>query len=64
MTSGSLTISGQARVFGALSIGHAMIPGTPDGDRVELWYNHELQQGLVRGMPLVYLVPGSFRELR
>ncbi len=64
MTSGSLTISGQARVFGSLSIGHTMMAGATGPDRVEVWYNHELRQGLVRGMPLVYLVPGSFRELR
>lgn len=64
MTFGSLTIWGQARVFGALSVGQALEAGTSGGDRIEVWYSHELRQGLVRGMPLVYLVPGSFRELR
>ncbi len=62
-TSGSLTISGQARVFGALSSDHAIVASKGGRGRIEVWYNHELRQGLVRGMPLVYLVPGSFREL-
>lgn len=63
VTSGSLRVSGQARVYGALAIGGAIMADAPGRDRVEVWYDHELQQGLVRGLPLVYFVPGSFREL-
>lgn len=63
VTSGSLSLSGQVRVYGALSVGDAILAGSPGRDRVEVWYDHELQQGLMQGMPLVYFVPGSFREL-
>ncbi len=63
VTSGSLSVAGQARVYGGLSIGRAIVAGTPGRDRVEVWYNHELRQGLVQGLPLIYFVPGSFREL-
>ena len=63
VTSGSLTVSGRARVHGALAVGGAILADTAGRDRVEVWYDHELGQGLVRGLPLVYFVPGSFREV-
>jgi hypothetical protein len=34
----------------------------PTSRPLEVWYNHDLRAGLMRGMPLVYVAPGTWYE--
>lgn len=61
-SAGDLLIEGHPRVYGALMVDgrirqDAEIPGM-----LELWYTYDLQQGLTRGVPLVYVAPGTWSE--
>lgn len=60
---GDLVLEGQPKMYGALVVGGQLRQASDKSAPAELWYNHELAGGLVRGIPLVSLVPGSFREL-
>lgn len=56
---GQVTVEGQARLYGALVSEGTLVSGTSAGDRIEVWYDHELSSGLLRGIPLVYPTPGT-----
>jgi hypothetical protein len=57
---GDLMYEGRPRLFGSLLAGGRV---TGDGaGPLELWTDFELSQGLVRGMPLVSIAPGTWRE--
>lgn len=56
---GNITVTGAVRVFGAIVTDGTIVSGLP-GSTVEVWYNHELSQGLVRGLPLVSRAPGTW----
>jgi hypothetical protein len=58
-TPGSLIYDGTPRVFGAVMVGGAVIKGAGAALPLEVWYNHDLRSGLVRGMPVVYPISGS-----
>ncbi len=58
-TPGSLIYEGTPRVFGAVMVGGAVVKGAGAAAPLEVWYNHDLRSGLVRGMPVVYPIPGS-----
>ncbi len=58
-TPGSLTYEGAPRLFGTIMVGGAVIKGAGATASIEIWHNHELKSGLVRGMPVVYPIPGS-----
>ncbi|TAJ08263.1 MAG: hypothetical protein EPO61_09115 [Nitrospirae bacterium] len=60
---GDVVVEGYPRIYGALVAGGKLMAASASSGPVELWYNHELAEGLVKGMPLVSLVPGSFQEL-
>lgn len=61
VTPGDLIVSGRPRVYGGLSVGGTLRTARSDGSRLEIWYDHELDRGQVRGMPLVELVPGTLQ---
>jgi len=57
-TAGSLQLDHQTRVFGAVVAEGGFI-----GDGLlEVWYNDDLERGLVRGLPVVYPIKGTWRE--
>nr|MBI3614107.1 hypothetical protein [Nitrospirota bacterium] len=60
---GDIVVEGRPRIYGSLVAGGKLMAASASSGPVELWYNHELASGLVKGMPLVSLVPGSFQEL-
>lgn len=60
---GDIVIEGQPKIYGALVAGGALRAASQSSGPVELWYNHDLAGGFVKGLPLVSLVPGSFQEL-
>lgn len=55
---GNITVAGSARVYGAVVTGGTIL--SSDGGTLEVWYDHDLSQGLYRGVPLVYRAPGAW----
>lgn len=56
---GDITLNQSARVFGAVAAEGTIAVAAP-GATLEVWYNHELSQGLVRGVPVVLPAPGTW----
>lgn len=56
---GDITLNQSARVFGAVSAEGTIVAAT-SGATLEVWYNHEMSQGLVRGVPVVLRAPGTW----
>lgn len=55
---GNITVAGQARVYGAVVAGGTIVSSS--GGTLEVWYDHDLSEGLFRGLPLVYRAPGTW----
>ena len=55
---GNITVAGRARIYGAVVVGGTIISNS--GGMLEVWYEHDLGQGLYRGVPLVYRAPGAW----
>ncbi|MBH0195992.1 MAG: hypothetical protein HP494_10460 [Nitrospira sp.] len=55
---GNITVAGSARVYGAVMTGGTILSSA--GGTLEVWYDHDLSQGLYRGIPLVYRAPGAW----
>lgn len=60
---GNMTFEGLPRVYGAVVVDGRIVRPSRQGDLLEVWYNHDLQTGLVRGIPLVYRARGTWRDL-
>ena len=61
-TPGDLSYEGQPRVFGALLIEGRILPVSGTPTPVEVWYDHDFRNGLFRGLPVVYVAPGTWQE--
>jgi hypothetical protein len=61
-TAGDLRIEGQPRIYGALAVGGRVTGVSPTSGPLELWYNSDLRSGMVRGLPLVSIAPGTWLE--
>ncbi|MBI3356643.1 MAG: pilus assembly PilX N-terminal domain-containing protein [Nitrospirae bacterium] len=57
--SGNITVSGKAKMYGAVAAGGTIASGG-SGGTLEVWYDHDLGQGLYRGLPVVYRAPGTW----
>jgi len=57
-TAGTLRVEGQVRVFGSVVAER----GLAGSGLLEVWYDADLGRGLVRGLPTVFPVPGTWRE--
>ena len=57
--SGNITVTGKARAYGAMVAGGTIAPSS-SGGTLEVWYDHDLSQGLYRGLPVVYRAPGTW----
>lgn len=56
---GNITVSGKARLFGAVMARGTITPGSSGGN-LEVWYNHDVGQALYQGLPVVYRAPGTW----
>ena len=56
---GHVTFEGRPRLHGALVSEGTLLSGTSSSSRLEVWYDHDLSSGLLRGIPLVYPAPGT-----
>lgn len=61
-TPGDLSYEGLPRVFGALLIDGRIIPPVAPSTPIEVWYNFDFRHGLFRGLPVVYVAPGTWQE--
>ena len=57
--SGNITVTGKVGLYGAVVAG-GTIASEGLGNRLEVWYDHDLRQGLFRGLPVVYRAPGTW----
>lgn len=56
---GNITVDGAVRVYGAVAAAGTIASAT-SGGALEVWYNHDLGQGLFQGLPVVYRAPGTW----
>jgi hypothetical protein len=61
-TPGDLFYEGQPRVFGALLIEGRILPVASTPSPIEVWYDYDFRNGLFRGLPVVYVAPGTWHE--
>jgi|CXWL01.1.fsa_nt_gi hypothetical protein len=59
---GNLAVEGHPSIYGGLIVGGTVTPRFGGNDALEVWYNADLQKGLVRGVPLVYVASGTWAE--
>ncbi len=59
---GDLSFQGQPRLYGGLLVGGKVISLAGPGAWLEVWYDHDLRRGLMRGLQLVYAAAGTWRE--
>jgi hypothetical protein len=59
---GNITYCGKPRIYGGLLV-DGVITTCPNQDAVmEVWYDFDLKDGLHRGVPVVYVVPGTWQN--
>ncbi|MDA2911439.1 pilus assembly PilX N-terminal domain-containing protein [Nitrospiraceae bacterium AH_259_D15_M11_P09] len=61
LAAGELKYSEEPRAYGAV-VALGRLKG-PSDSPLEVWYEQDLQSGLVRGLPLVYVAPGTWQEI-
>jgi hypothetical protein len=61
-TAGDVTFAGNPRAYGAIMTGGQVMKASETADHFEVWYDDDLRKGLVRGLPLVYIAPGTWQE--
>jgi len=57
-TTGSLRVEGQTRIFGSVVAERGVI----GGGLLEVWFDYDLGRSLVRGLPVVFPLSGTWRE--
>jgi hypothetical protein len=61
-TAGHVTYCGKPRIYGGLLSDGAMAACPDPGSVMEVWYDFDLKDGLHRGVPVVYVVPGTWQN--
>lgn len=59
---GDVAFEGAPRIYGAFVAGGKVKKASETAGSFEVWYDYDLRSGLVRGLPLVYLAPGTWQE--
>lgn len=58
---GDVRYAGHVKVYGGVVAQGAIADGTNGSGTLEVWYNHELREGFMQGLPLVFVAPGSWQ---
>ena len=61
-TAGNLSYCGKPRVYGGLLVDGAIATCPNQDPMMEVWYDFDLKDGLHRGVPVVYAVPGTWQN--
>ena len=59
--SGDLRYAGHPKVYGGVMAHGALMDDSNGSGVIEVWYNHELREGFMHGLPLVFVAPGSWQ---
>jgi hypothetical protein len=59
---GNVLIEGSARLYGAVVV-QGILKAKESLSMLEVWYNHDLRNGLYRGVPVVHVAPGTWRTM-
>ncbi|QOJ35709.1 MAG: hypothetical protein HRU82_12485 [Nitrospira sp.] len=62
-TAGDLRYAGHVKIYGGIAAQGALVDETNGFGALEVWFNHELRDGFVQGVPVVFQAPGS-RQVR
>jgi hypothetical protein len=54
--------AGHVKVYGGVLVQGSIVDGTNGSGALEVWYNHDLHEGFVQGLPVVYVAPGSWQQ--
>ena len=58
---GDMRFAGHLKVYGGVLVHGSIVDGTSGSSLLEVWYNHDLRDGLMQGLPVVYVAPGSWQ---
>ena len=59
---GNIVYCGKPRIYGGILV-DGVITTCPNQDAVmEVWYDFDLKDGLHRGVPVVYVAPGTWQN--
>jgi hypothetical protein len=61
-TAGNLTYCGKPRIYGGLLSDGVIGACTSQETLMEVWYDFDLRDGLHRGVPVVYVAPGTWQS--
>jgi len=59
---GDVRFAGHLKVYGGVLAQGSIMEGTNGSGTLEIWYNHDLREGLVQGLPVVFVAPGSWQS--
>lgn len=62
VTPGNLMLEGSSRLYGAVIVGGTVFKADEADAHLEVWFDRDLEQGLISGVPLVYQAPGTWQE--
>lgn len=58
---GDVRYAGHVKVYGGVVAQGTIMDSSNGSGGLEVWYNHDLRDGLIQGMPLVFVAPGSWQ---
>lgn len=58
---GDVRFAGHVKVYGGVVAQGAIMESDHGSGMLEVWYNHDLREGLVQGLPVVFVAPGSWQ---
>ena len=58
---GDVRFAGHLKVYGGVVAQGTIMDMTNGSGMLEVWYNHDLREGLVQGLPVVFAAPGSWQ---
>ncbi len=58
---GDVRFTGHLKIYGGVAAQGAIVEGANGSGMLEVWYNHDLREGLVQGLPVVFVAPGSWQ---
>lgn len=58
---GDVRFAGHLKVYGGVAAQGAIMEAANGSGMLEVWYNHDLREGFVQGLPVVFAAPGSWQ---
>lgn len=58
---GDVRFTGHLKVYGGVAAQGTIMEGASGSGMLDVWYNYDLREGLVQGLPVVFVAPGSWQ---